>query len=203
MRSELLKKVASGGQQGRVMLLAVLVVGATGFWYWRQVEGGPAATAAGGLPASARNDTASSVAGEPTSGGPNPNQVPVSGSAAAPDPVAVWLDAPIILPTRDLFFSPSLVRPPPVARIPPSVQVDDEVEKRKTAAFRVAASDLKLTSVVGGSAAQSGNSAAPMALLNGRWVAPGDEVDGFRVVRIESTAVVVERDGRKLEVRMK
>ena len=161
------------------------------------------ATAASGLPTAARNDPSGSVAGEPTPGGPGPTLVTVPGSASAADPVAVWLDAPIILPTRDLFFSPSLVRPPPVARTPPSVQVDEEAEKRKTAAFRVAASDLKLTSVVGGSAAQSGNSAAPMALLNGRWVAPGDEVDGFRVVRIESTAVVVERDGRKLEVRMK
>jgi hypothetical protein len=59
--------------------------------------------------------------------------------------------------------------------------------------IRERASRLELQSIVT-------SNGATMAMVNGKLLGEGDEVEGFRVVRIEGTRVVVEREGVRVEL---
>ncbi|WP_428939941.1 hypothetical protein [Fontivita pretiosa] len=73
----------------------------------------------------------------------------------------------------------------------------DQRDKRENliANYRAEASKLKLQSTMPG--------AQPRALVNGELVAEGSVVAGFRVLKIESRRIIVEREGIRLEVLMK
>jgi len=73
----------------------------------------------------------------------------------------------------------------------------DQRDKRENliANYRAEASKLKLQSTMPG--------AQPRALVNGELVAEGSVVAGFRVLKIESRRITVEREGIRLEVLMR
>ena len=61
---------------------------------------------------------------------------------------------------------------------------------------RERASKLELQTIVA-------SNGATMAMVNGKLLGEGDEIEGFRVVRIEGTRVVVEREGVRVELMFK
>ncbi len=206
--SNLFSALAHPGKHAKPVALGALCLGLAGFWCLRQWDSpaaGPASTSAKVLGGSVTVNTPDQPA---VVGGPatDPMTDNLADRVASADPVADWMNGPIVQPERDLFFSRSLVLTPIPSKATPPIRPDDDTEQRKTAAFRLAAAELKLTSVVGGASGPGANAqppTPPMALLNGRWVTTGDEVDGFKVVRIGPRLVIVERGGRRLEVRMK
>ena len=60
--------------------------------------------------------------------------------------------------------------------------------------IRIAAEALKLDSTIMG--------ATPGAMVNGQMVREGSVIDGFRVLKIESRQLIVEREGVKLAIMM-
>jgi len=72
----------------------------------------------------------------------------------------------------------------------------DQQEQRQVLIdnVRLAAESLKLDSTIMG--------ANPGAMVNGQMVREGSVVDGFRVLKIESRQMIVEREGVKLAVSM-
>jgi hypothetical protein len=73
----------------------------------------------------------------------------------------------------------------------------DRMDKRENlvANFTAQASKLDLQSIVMGS--------QPRAMVNGKLVGEGSVVADFRVLKIESRRIVVEREGIRLEIQMK
>lgn len=138
--------------------------------------------------------------------------LPVSTPKPATPPGVValrqWLQAPITLSRRNMFavrldyFPPDSTQ----AAAAPADGLWDQLAKSKAARadekdarrilvanLQAEASKLKLQSTMM-------VSGAPRALVNGSWLAEGDNVNGFRVLRIEARRIVVEREGVKLEV---
>lgn len=76
-------------------------------------------------------------------------------------------------------------------------QATDEENKRENLkeSFRQQAGKLRLQSTMAG--------AQPRAMLNGKLVSEGNEVEGFRVIRIDTRRVVLERQGFRFELTMK
>ena len=72
----------------------------------------------------------------------------------------------------------------------------DQLEQRQILVdnIRIAAEALKLESTIVG--------ATPGAIVNGRMVREGSNIDGFRVLKIGARQMVVEREGVKLAVTM-
>jgi hypothetical protein len=72
----------------------------------------------------------------------------------------------------------------------------DQQEQRQILVdnVRIMAGELKLESIVMG--------AQPSAMVNGDVVHPGDDIAGFRVVRIEPRMLVIERQGVRLAILM-
>jgi hypothetical protein len=73
----------------------------------------------------------------------------------------------------------------------------DRIDKRENlvANYTAQASKLRLESIVMG--------AQPRAMVNGELVGEGSVVADFRVLKIESRRIVVEREGIRLEIQMK
>jgi hypothetical protein len=73
----------------------------------------------------------------------------------------------------------------------------DQMEKRQNLIQNLTdqASQLELQSIVMG--------AKPKALVDGELVGEGDVVASFRVLKIESRRIIVEREGIRLEIQMK
>jgi hypothetical protein len=73
----------------------------------------------------------------------------------------------------------------------------DQMEKRQNLIQNLTdqASQLELQSIVMG--------AKPKALIDGELVGEGDVVASFRVLKIESRRIIVEREGIRLEIQMK
>jgi hypothetical protein len=77
-----------------------------------------------------------------------------------------------------------------------SVQADQKGKREaQIARLKQQAADLKPTSTVMGT--------SPRAMINGTLVAEGETVDSFRVLRIESHGIVVQREGIELAIPMK
>ena len=72
----------------------------------------------------------------------------------------------------------------------------DQQEQRQILVdnIRIAAGTLKLQSTIMG--------AQPGAMVNGQMIREGDQVSGFRVVKIEPREMIVEQQGIKLAVSM-
>jgi len=73
----------------------------------------------------------------------------------------------------------------------------DQMEKRQNLIQNLTdqASQMELQSIVMG--------AKPKALVDGELVGEGDVVASFRVLKIESRRIIVEREGIRLEIQMK
>jgi hypothetical protein len=119
--------------------------------------------------------------------------------------LAQWASTPITGPRRNLFAVPFDSYPIDPAH-PPSAdgeksdsqQADQLEERRKLVqAIKQQAADLTLEGTVLG--------ANPKAWINGVFIGVGQSVDptGFKVVRIESRQVTIERDGVQIELSMK
>jgi hypothetical protein len=127
------------------------------------------------------------------------NTDPASNKAAASlktQPV-VHIDLPSS-PGRDLFgIDPSRYRRTPWGQQndigPKSTQVTPDVDPRVDA-VRQEALELSLESVVTGS--------RPRAYINGRLLAPGDEIDGFTLLQVTDRHVLVTKYDLIIRLRM-
>lgn len=161
-------------------------------------------------PASAKS-AASSIAGPTLPGASSPKQTaarPAGVSAA----MAQWAEAPVPPVSRNLFavridyFPVDGSRTTPQgsseegfwARLEKSLMLQaDQRDKRENliANFRSQAAKLRLESTIMGP--------QPMAMVNGQLVAEGSVVASFRVEKIETRRIIVEREGIRLEIQMK
>jgi hypothetical protein len=65
-------------------------------------------------------------------------------------------------------------------------------EEQRQAAVLTAAAQLRLQSIIEGP--------EPQVILNGRRLLPGQDTDGFTLVRVEPRAVVLEKDGVRVRL---
>jgi hypothetical protein len=158
------------------------------------------------------------AAGSPIASGAGLSQIPgqiilpalpfkPSGSAAS---LREWISAPVQPIRRNIFVVKSEYFPQDAANNGASATATgfwsalakslslqaDQKGKRDAviASFKVEAAALRPTSIVVGP--------FPRAMINGTLVREGDSVGGFRVLKIESHGIVVERGGIRLAVPM-
>jgi type II secretory pathway component PulC len=70
-----------------------------------------------------------------------------------------------------------------------------KVKRMPTRSVREPASSWTLSGIVMGGS-------KPMAIINSRGVSEGDEIDGARVIQIESRRVVIERGGERITLKV-
>lgn len=138
---------------------------------------------------------------------------PAASTAATPAPVVViprayqllrdWAKGPIEPMSRNLFYINYDAFPSDgsgkgkqkMAEKSDPSSSDYQNRRQKVAAFIKAAEDLRLQSILMGQ--------EPKALLEGRLVREGDVVANFRVLKIESRSVIIEREDIRLEIKLK
>ena len=125
-----------------------------------------------------------------------------------------WLAEPVRPVTRNLFAVRLEYYPPDGSRPGQGIRTArdgefwgllekslslqaDQRDKRQNllANFRTEAGKLRLDSTIMGP--------QPKALIDGKLVAEGDVVAGFRVLKIEPRRITIEREGIRLEIQMK
>ncbi|MGA3065305.1 MAG: hypothetical protein ABSF29_00505 [Tepidisphaeraceae bacterium] len=131
-------------------------------------------------------------------------------SAGGDSALLEWARQPIVMPPRNLFAVPLdyyrrdgehggdlSVGAGFWDRLAKSLSAHaDQQEQRQILIdnLRIMAGALKLESIVMGS--------EPSAMVNGEVIRPGDDIAGFRVVRIEPRTLVIERQGVRLAILM-
>jgi len=185
----------------RTIVLGVLALVLAGMWISRVMSkgGGPARALAFVTP---KPNTVRERTGQ--------NGVSLSDQSGA---LHEFLANPILPLGRNLFvvkldYFPQDGRMNPTLRAPAGDGFWDEVAKSMTHQadqkkerqilvenLRLQAAQLKLETTLMG--------AKPKALINGQLVGEGEVVANFRVLKIEARRIIVEREGIKLEIRMK
>jgi len=147
----------------------------------------------------------------------NSTFAPTITAPAAPNRSAVaamqkWADAPVPPVSRNLFAVKIEYFPVDGSRTSPLPQSDDgfwqrleksmalqadQRDKRENliANFKDEAAKLRLESTMIGP--------QPKAMVNGELVGEGNVVASFRIVKIETRRIIVEREGIRLEIQMK
>lgn len=144
---------------------------------------------------------------QPAKNGSITKQVPTNKNAAA---LVRWLAEPPRKLSRNLFATRLDYFPTDNTSVANSASADfwsqlgksitqatDEENKRENLkeSFRQQAGKLRLQSTMAG--------AQPRAILNGKLLSEGSEIEGFRVIKIEARRVVLERQGLRFELAMK
>jgi hypothetical protein len=145
---------------------------------------------------------------------PGGSATQAAGTQAASVRFREWLSEPVKPPTRNIFavkleyFPSDGSRPTQAVRTARDGEFWGKLEKSLThqadqrdkrenllANFRTEAGKLRLDSTIMGQ--------QPKALIDGKLVAEGEVVAGFRVLKIEPRRIRVEREGIRLEIQMK
>lgn len=137
--------------------------------------------------------------------------LPASGDAAAPKPARASIEtAPVVYldslagPARNIFAAPQALlsqpsQPDEVRAVAPKSQSDTpedslEEQRRQAESIEARAGRLRLSSVIVG--------ASPAAVLNGRVVREGGEIEGFVLERVLKRSVILMKDQVRVEVKM-
>ncbi|HEY1922220.1 MAG TPA: hypothetical protein VGG44_05600, partial [Tepidisphaeraceae bacterium] len=188
---------ASPGKSSTVAGLGVILV----FVWCRFLFGGHMPAAASGASAMTTPDSEFTFS----------NGVAVVHAPGDPDSLQQWARQPIRPLIRNPFAIPLDYYPRDGAAVAGKASTQtgywdlvgksmssraDQQEQRQILIdnVRIAAASLKLQSTIMG--------AHPGAMVNGTMVRVGDSISGFRVLNIEATQVIVEREGVKLALLM-
>jgi hypothetical protein len=124
-----------------------------------------------------------------------------TGAGVVPDEEAKLAPRTINWPLsadRDPFSSQIVYPPPPPppqepAPLPPAEAAIEQAADRRAALLEEARSSIALEAIMAGE--------RPLAVINGRACRIGHEVNGFRIVDVQSDHVILEREGVRLAIR--